>query len=190
MNLNEISGLIHKRRSIYPKTYVDKPIERALLEQLLENARWAPTHKRTEPWRFQVFHSLQSREKLGEYLWNYYKEKTPPESFSTEKMAKMRENPLRAGAVIAIVLQRDPLESLPEFEEIAAVAMAVQNLWLSCTAIGLGAYWSSPGAILEADDFLQLEKGQRCLGLFYMGWHDMPEIEGKRSPLEEKVAWK
>ena len=187
---DDINELIRRRRAIFPKFYLPgKPIERSLIEQLLENARWAPTHKLTEPWRFHVFHSEESRHRLGEYLSGFYKKNTPPDLFSEEKMKKNGENPLLSGAVIAIVMQREAAESIPEFEEIAAVAMAVQNMWLSCTALGLGCYWSTPKAALMADEFLGLEAGQRCLGLFYMGWHEMPEIPGKRRPVEEVTVW-
>lgn len=189
-NTNEINELIRSRRAIFPKSYrPGKPVERAIIEQLLENANWAPTHKRTEPWRFQVFHSEESRRRLSEYLSGFYRKNTPPELFSEEKMKKNSENPLLSGAVIAIVMQREPAESLPEFEEIASVAMAVQNMWLTCTALGLGCYWSTPKAALMADEFLGLQPGQRCLGLFYLGWHEMPELPGKRAPVEEKTVW-
>lgn len=190
MNVAEINDLIHRRRAIFPKSYLPgKPIERAIIEQLLENANWAPTHRLTEPWRFRVFHSEESRRRLGAYLSDFYRKNTPSEAFSEEKMKKSGENPLLAGAVIAIVMQRDPAESVPEFEEIAAVAMAVQNMWLTCTALGLGCYWSTPKAALKSDEFLNLQPGERCLGLFYLGWHEMPELPGKRKPVEEKVIW-
>lgn len=185
-----ITNLIHRRRAIFPKTYLPgKPIERALIEQLLENANWAPTHRLTEPWRFRVFHSEESRRQLSAYLLDFHQQNTAPEQFSEEKMKKSGENPLMAGAVMAIVMQRDPEARIPEFEEIAAVAMAVQNMWLSCTAMGLGCYWSTPRAALEADTFLDLQPGERCLGFFYLGWHEMPEIPGKRKPVAEKVTW-
>lgn len=190
MTLDSISGLIRRRRSVFPKTYIaDKPVERALIEQLLENANWAPTHRLTEPWRFRVFHSEESRRRLGAYLADFYLKNTPQEQFSEEKMKKSGENPLLSAAVIAIVMRRDPAASVPEFEEIAAVSMAVQNMWLSCTALGLGCYWSTPRAALEADAFLELQPGERCLGLFYMGWHNMPEIPGKRGAVEDKTVW-
>ena len=190
VSLAEISHLIRRRRAIVPKFYLpEEPLDRAIVEQLLENANWAPTHKRTEPWRFQVFHAPESRRQLGDYLAEYYRQHTAPEVFSEEKMKKSGENPRRAGAVIAIILYRDPAESLPEFEEIAAVAMAVQNMWLSCAALGLGSYWSTPKAALEAGAFLNLAPNERCLGLFYMGWHEMPDLPGKRSPIEAKVTW-
>lgn len=188
---SEITSLIRRRRSIFPKFYKpEQPIDRAVIEQLLENANWAPTHKLTEPWRFQVFHSPESRAALGDYLADYYRANTAPGGISEEKLEKMRNNPRRAGAVIAIILHRDPAESLPEFEEIAAVAMAVQNMWLTCTELGLGCYWSSPKAALEARDFLGLAPNERCLGLFYLGWHDMPEIPGKRQEVGGKVVWR
>lgn len=187
----ELGELIRRRRAIFPKSYLyERPVDRVLLEQVLENANWAPTHKRTEPWRFQVFHSAESRNRLGDYLSGFYRQNTPAEAFSEEKMIKSGENPRRAGAVIAIILHREPAESIPEFEEIAAVAMAVQNMWLTCTALGLGSYWSTPKAALEAGDFLDLAPNERCLGLFYLGWHDMPEIAGKRGDVAEKTIWR
>lgn len=191
ISADQIHELIRCRRAIFPKSYLPgKPVERSVIEQLLENARWAPTHKRTEPWRFHVFHSEESRRRLGDYMANFYRENTPAELFSEEKMKKNGENPLLSGAVIAIVMQREPAESIPEFEEIAAVAMAVQNMWLSCTALGLGCYWSTPRAALQADAFLGLEPGQRCLGLFYLGWHEMQDLPGKREAVEEKTVWR
>ena len=185
-----IDQLIRRRRAIYPKTYLPgKPIARDLIERLLENANWAPTHKMTEPWRFRVFHSEESRRQLGAYLVDYYQKNTAQDEFSAEKMKKMADNPLRSGAVIAICIQPDPTAGLPEWEEVAAVACAVQNMWLTCTEIGLGCYWSTPSAILQAKDLLQLQPDERCLGLFYLGWHDLPELPGKRGPVENKTRW-
>ncbi|MEQ1744878.1 MAG: nitroreductase [Saprospiraceae bacterium] len=187
----DITELIRRRRAISPKFYVPgKPVERALIEQLLENANWAPTHRLTEPWRFQVFHSPESRDALGAYLSDSYKKNTPPQAFSEETMQKQGQNPRRAGAAVAIVLHRDPQQSVPEFEEIAAVAMAVQNMWLTCTALHLGCYWSTPKAALEADEFLNLAPNERCLGFFYLGWHEAPDLPGKRRDVKEKTIWK
>ncbi len=183
-----VSELIRKRRSIFPKTYNDKPIPRPIIEEVLENANWAPTHRLTEPWRFKVFVG-QSLERLGNYLADFYQNNTPPEGFSEAKHKKTKESPLRSACVIAICMQRDPTNSVPEWEELAAVACAVQNMWLTCTAHGIGSYWSTPKAALAAYEFLGLGEGERCLGLFYMGYHDLPEMPGKRSSISEKTTW-
>lgn len=190
MLLADITELIHRRRAIFPKFYLPgQPIERSLIEQLLENANQAPTHKLTEPWRFIVFHSAESRQRLSDYLEQFYVTDTPPALFSEEKRIKSRENPLRAGAVIALCRHFDPANGLPEWEETAAVACAVENMWLSCTAANLGCYWSTPKAALQANEFLQLGTGDSCLGFFYLGWHNMPALPGKRRPVAEKTKW-
>ncbi len=188
MNLSIISKLIAERRSVYPNMYIDQPIEKAVIEQILENANWAPTHRMTEPWRFKVFQGEKLKQ-LSEYLGNYYKENTPPETFREMKFKKTVKKPLQSGAVIAICMQRDPDQSVPEEEEIASVAMAVQNMWLSCAAHGIGAYWSSPASAYNADEFLGLQPGDRCLGWFYMGYYEAAPLPGKRSPISDKVDW-
>jgi len=185
-----IQTLIRRRRAIYPKNYTPgEPVERATVALLLEAANWAPTHRLTEPWRFQVFHSEESRKQLGDYLVAFYEKNTVEKEITAEKKIKMRENPLRSGAVIAICMQRDLENRVPEWEELAAVACAVQNMWLVATDLNLGCYWSSPGAMIGRPALLDLPPGETCLGLFYTGWHQMSEIPGKRGPISEKTIW-
>ncbi|MBT8185474.1 MAG: nitroreductase [Eudoraea sp.] len=181
-----IFDLIKKRRSVFPAQYNDTPIPRSAIEKVLEAANWAPTHKRTEPWRFKVLLG-ESKEKLGLFL--SYKYLDVEERPKQMKAKKLIENPKRAGAVIAICMQRDPKNSLPEWEEIAATAMAVQNMWLCCTELGIGCYWSSPGLIKYMGEFFEMKGGERCLGFFYMGNYDEELPEGIRSPIEDKVEW-
>lgn len=189
MTVKEVNELIRKRRTISPAMYVpNKEIPRAVLEDILENANWAPTHRLTEPWRFKVMTGSQLN-KLSEYLGDYYKKNTPAEKFSEMKYSKTLKKPLQCAAAVAICMQRDPKGSVPEVEEIAAVAMAVQNIWLSCVPHGIGSYWSSPKAMYEADEFLGLQEGERCLGVFYMGYYEGEEIKSRRHPIAEKIEW-
>ena len=86
-------------------------------------------------------------------------------------------------------MQRDPLESIPEWEEIASVSMSVQNMWLMCTKLNIGSYWSSPKTIDSIHEFTALNKGEKCLGIFYMGNYDK-EIDSRTpGPIEDKVIW-
>lgn len=185
---DNINDLIRRRRAIFPKSYIDRDIPEEIVHQLLENARWAPTHRMTEPWRFIIFQG-EGRRKLGEFMSASYLENTPTERFSDMAFQKMLLNPQRAGCVIAICMQPDPDERIPEWEEIAATACAVQNMWLTATAYGLGAYWSTPGVVVNNDAVPGLKPGERCLGIFYVAYHDMPEVEGKRSPVEKFTTW-
>lgn len=188
MTPSDISNLIRKRRSIFPKTYIDKPIEREIIEEVLENANWAPTHKKTEPWRFKVL-TEGALERLRDWQVDWYLTNISEEKFSDQKFKKLQTKPLQAAAIIAICMKRDATESLPEWEEIAAVSCAVQNMWLTTTSYGIGAYWSSPRFIKDIGGFLNLSEGERCLGFFYMGYHELPDLPGKRGAIEDKVEW-
>jgi len=184
-----IKEVIKSRRSIFPSSYNEKEISKEIIQEILESANWAPTHKFTEPWRFRVIRG-DARARLGEVLSGWYKENVSAEKFSPIKFKKLKNNPQKAACLIAVCMKRDPKESIPEWEEIASVAMAVQNMYLTCTAHDIGSYWSSTKAILKQNDFLQLEEGERCLGLFFMGYTDMEIPVGKReSSIDEKVVW-
>lgn len=181
-----IFDIIKKRRSVFPVQYNDEPISKETIEKLLEAANWAPTHKKTEPWRFKVLMGAK-KEALGKFMSDKYQEVDPkPKQL---KIKKLQDNPVRSGAVIAICMQRDPNECIPEWEELAATAMAVQNMWLCCTEMGIGCYWSSPGLIKYIDEFFNLNEGEKCLGFLYMGYYDNPVEPSTRTPIEEKVEW-
>ncbi|MCL6267132.1 nitroreductase family protein [Flagellimonas myxillae] len=181
-----IFDIIKNRRSIFPAQYNDKPISKETVQKILEAANWAPTHKKTEPWRFKVFMNGKQAE-LGRFLSEKYQEVDPKPK--QVKIKKLQENPARSAAVIAICMQRDPNESIPEWEEVAATAMAVQNMWLCSAALGIGCYWSSPGLIKYMDEFLEFKEGEKCLGFFYMGHYDEEPPLVKRRPIGEKVEW-
>lgn len=190
INIEALSQLIQARRAYFHKMYSDQPIDAASIDMILENANWAPTHKRTEPWRFKIFHSLESRRRFVEFIAADYTANTPAELFSELKRNENSEKPLIAACTIAICMQRDPAASVPEWEEIAAVACAVQNMWLSCTSLGLGSYWATPGFISRIGPFLELEEGCKCLGLFYIG-HLKPgaTAPASRKPISSKITW-
>lgn len=181
-----ILDIIKKRRSVFPVQYNGTPIERADIEKVLEAANWAPNHKCTEPWRFKVIQG-DAKGRLGAFLAKKYEELDPKPK--TSKIKKLQENPKKAATIITICMQRDPKESLPEWEEVAAVAMAVQNMWLQCTEMGIGSYWSSPGLIKHMGEFLNLDNGEKCLGFFYMGNFDGELNKGKRGSIKAKTEW-
>ncbi len=105
------------------------------------------------------------------------------------KIKKLTENPKKARAIIAVCMQRDPNESLPEWEEVAATAMAVRNMWLAATEMGIGSYWSSPELIKDMGEFFDLNEGEKCLGFFFLGYFDEELSEGTRQPIADKVEW-
>ena len=189
-NLSEITELIKNRRTIYPEQFSDRKVHKEQIELLLNNAQWAPTHGNTQPWRFKVFTEKGTR-KLSDFLGKTYLEETKKEDQNDLKLAKLITRPLKSSVVIAICMERQKEEKIPEIEEIEAVACAVQNLHLSCTAYGLGGFWATPKIIYnqKTKDFLGLGEKDKCLGLFYIGYPSIEWPKSHRKPLEYTTEW-
>lgn len=185
----QLSDAIRQRRARFPKTFNDQKIEQKTLEALFDAANWAPTHKRTEPWRFVVI-SGDVKNELEAVAVEKYHESVPQENWDTHKEKRIRNKILRSSHIVAIVLHRDLKERVPEWEEVAAVAMAVQNLWLTATAFDIAGYWSTPKWSADLGDFLELAENEKCLGFFYMGYSDVPIHDGLRGDWKEKVRWR
>jgi len=106
-------------------------------------------------------------------------------------LAKIMRRPLLASAVVAVSMERQPEEKILELEEIEAVACAVQNMHLTCTAYGLGGFWATPKIIYtsQMNEFLGLGEKDKCLGLFFIGYPDIEWPKSHRRPLEYTTKW-
>lgn len=189
-NLSEINELFRSRRTIYPEQFTERKVHKEQIEVILNNGQWAPTHGNTQPWRFKVFMD-DGRQQLSDFLGNTYLKLIPKELQNDAKLAKLIARPLRSSVVIAVSMKRQPEEKIPEIEEIEAVACAIQNMHLSCTAYGLGGFWSTPKLIYtqEMNDFLNLGEKDKCLGLFYIGYPAIEWPKAHRKPLEYTTEW-
>lgn len=189
-SVSEISELIRHRRTIYPKDYTEREVHREIVERVLTNATWAPTHGLTQPWRFHVF-SGAARERLSAFLGEVYRASTPPEKFLQRKFDNVTQRPLQSSVVVALAMARDPNGKISERDELLAVACAVQNMHLTCAAYGLGAFWATGGPMTGAAmrDFLGLGASDQAMGLFYMGYPALEWPKGHRRPLETVTAW-
>lgn len=182
-----LSRIIKRRRSIFPVSYTGQEIPVELIKQVLESANYAPTHKLTEPWRFTVFRN-EGKMKLGAELARLYKETIPAHQFLQKKYDSILEKAAQANCIIALNAALH-IDKIPEWEELAALACAVQNMALTAEALNIGAYWSSPGMIEGLKTFLNLGDQEKCFGLFYMGYHNEEPRAAKRTPIEDKVKW-
>ena len=185
----KLEELITGRRAVYPKQMNGEIVPAEVVEKMLEMANWAPTHRHTEPWRFKVYEGT-GRDKLLDLCKDCYVRETEAEKFNAQKINKMDERKEQVSHIVAVCMKRN--EILPEWEEIASTAMAVQNMWLYLASTEkYGGYWSSPAYAMgdEFRKFLKLEDDERCLGLFYVGTiaDDVVLPDGKRGDWREKV---
>lgn len=191
-NLSEINELIRERRTIYPEQFSTRKVHREQIEVILNNGQWAPTHGNTQPWRFKVFMGEEHRQDLSQFLGKTYQEIVPEELQNDAKLAKLMRRPLITSAVIAVCMERQPEEKILEIEEVEAVACAIQNMHLTCTAYGLGGFWSTPKLIYtpQMNAYLNLGEKDKCLGLFYVGYPEIEWPKAHRRPLDYTTEWK
>lgn len=179
----EVSRIIKSRQSVYPKDFNGSEISDEIILELLENANHAPSHRMTQPWLFKIFCKSSKKKLLSEII-------KLNQDFSDEKKESLEYNFTQSSHIICICMHRNLQNLLPEWEEIAATAMAVQNIWISCVDSHIGGYWSSPKYINQLNEFLLLKKNERCLGMFYIGVHDSKYKRNvRRKDMNEKTEW-
>lgn len=192
MNTTEFNSLIKSRRSVFPKDYTGEKVDDVIIQQMLENANWAPTHKFTEPWRFIVY-TDEGRKKLAELQASVYKQKTQVDgTFKEERYQNLLTKPMDSSHVILVYMKRDEKKSVPEVEELGSVFCAVQNMYLTATAYGVGCYLSTGGVTYfeESKAAFGLSPEDKIIGFLHVGIVKSDfSPRGRRNPIDEKVIW-
>ena len=191
MTPESFNVLIKNRRSVFQQQYTGEKVDDAIVKQMLENANWAPTHKLTEPWRFVVF-TGEGLKKLATLQSDLYKRLTTADgSYKEDRYQNLLTKPSLSSHIIVIGMKRDEKKSVPEVEEIGAVFCAIENMYLTAIAYGIGGYLSTGGITYfeEAKELFGLDKEDKLLGFFHVGHVKNTLPEGRRRPLEEKITW-
>jgi len=188
----DILSLLKKRRSHFRKEFTGKQIEDEKINYLLECAQQAPSHKLTLPWYFKVF-SKQSLESLTNELLRIdriYRDNEDPNKETIE--GKIKSIPQDTSHVIAICMKRDPAKRVPEWEEIAAVACAVQNMYIGALQWPeVGVYWGTGNhfSSVELHAYLHLKEEDKCLGFFFIGEVTNKRYQASRPPISLNSEW-
>ncbi|KAI8467063.1 MAG: Nitroreductase [Monoraphidium minutum] len=201
-----LAAAIRARRSIFPQHYTPGgAVPQAALRAMLEAADWAPSHGRTYPWRFVVLgpKGIQEMQDVTEAVMGRLLAGAPDQL--QDVLDALRRDRARRWApvshMIAICMRRQaaPPKLMPEWEEVAAVACAVQNMHLTASARGVACYWSSWHAAArdspEMGAFLGLAPaaGDRCLGFLVCGTPAPGAAQAYRAarrPLPGTAEWR
>jgi nitroreductase len=178
--MNTIDDIIRARRSHFVKEFNGLPIPEDVIQRVLDNARWAPSHKLTLPWVFRIFEGVE-KNALCKAMEQYYLEHTPVEQFNEAKLAKIRTYASKISHIISIGYV--PTDKVPEWEELASTAMAVQNIYLTITSHPHAAgYWTSGNG--AGTDFMKQQTGLpdngKQLGFFFLGMVDEKRYHAER----------
>jgi len=202
---------IIRRRSVFPKDWIDRPVQKATMNRLLEAAMWAPYHGSVPPWRFVVL-GRKTMIQMQHMTLAFYDSRWRDvgwadgkhgEEESYLKWRKMTEDEIKgrwgpASYMVAIIMRRQAgSKRISKWEEAAATACAVQNIHLQAsTDPGLACYWSSwHDAARKSDEmrlFLGMASEDRCMGFFLVAACEpaLKDIRTRRPETHLSVEWR
>lgn len=179
---------IRTRRAI--KEYLDTPIPKDWIEELLDLAHWGPNHYLTHPWRFHVF-TGEGREALLEprYKASAFGFQQKGEAVPDNAMEFARAKCYSAPVIIIVSQVVDP-DPIKDREDYAACWVAIENLLLAGTARGLGTYPSTGDWINYnfVGPVLGLAENERPVACIFVGYSEQPTM-GKRLPVDRYTTW-
>lgn len=186
----DIFEAIKSRRSM--GLVSDEPVSKDLINQILEAGTWAPSHYRTEPWKFFVL-TGESRIRLGKTLAKIEEQQMedPTSESNQKKLTKIQEKPFRAPLIIAVAVEPSNNPRALIQEEYGAVYAAIQNMLLAAHSLGLGGYWRTgkPAYDPAMKKLFKLTDKGDILGFLYFGYPKRAVPEGKRKHFDEVTTW-
>lgn len=189
-HIQHLTEIIEKRQSIFPKQFTGKQIPDDAIEWILRNAIKAPSHRRTNPWRYHVIPPSQ-RMRVSAFFKKIYTEHQPKDEFKEEKLASFDQKCSASSHILILCARHDLQQRVPKWEEIASLSCGVQNIYLSITAAGFGGYWSSPKLMIDhIGELIALEENETCYGFFYLGVPQttLPPVQ-QHASMDEFVQW-
>ncbi|MEP7258137.1 MAG: nitroreductase [Flavitalea sp.] len=189
--VNTIEEVIRQRRTIKPDKMNGGIIADEEVQEILELADWAPTHARTEPWRFVVYNQDQVFP-FCQIHAGLYKDTTAEASFLQAKYDNLLHMGDKVSHIVIAYMVRVPTHKIPEIEEVTAAACAIQNVLLGATSKGISTFWSTGGLAHHPAlrEYLKMGEEDRVMGILYLGYTDEPLRPGSRMiPLSEKIQW-
>jgi 5,6-dimethylbenzimidazole synthase len=149
----ELAGLydvIHRRRDVRAE-FTGDPIEADALDRVLRAGHAAPSVGLTQPWDFVLIEDVEIRRSFFDHVQSERQvfadglEGERAERFAGIKIDGILE------ASLSVVVTYDPERGAPTVlgrhaiadAGLYSVCLAIENLWLACTAEGLGMGWVS-----------------------------------------------
>lgn len=140
---NPVVEAILKRRTI--RSYKDTPLDKAVIERLLECAMWAPSGRNSQPCHVRVL----ADKKLLDELNTDFKNKV---GWDTPAYTRWDVNPVYQGAPAMFFIYADSKTDMN-------AGIMVENIAIAAEGMGLGScIIASVGALLEAPEGLKWKK--------------------------------
>jgi len=179
--------VIRERRS--QKVFKDTPVADDDIRTLLDAAVLAPNHKMTQPWGFIVLGRLARREYAR--IKAEVRVSTEKDSAAAqEKRARVEAETAAVPAVI-VVTQRLEGDAHRKREDFAAIFMAIENILLVATSMGLGTKVVT-NEVMNAPAMralVDVAENEQIVAIIHLGEPAEQMKPKPRTPAAEKTRW-
>ena len=192
----ELAGLydvIHRRRDVRAE-FVSEKIDPEVLDRVLQAAHAAPSVGLTQPWDFILVEDPLVRRTFWEHVQDERAVfASTLEGEEAERFAGIKIDGILEAA-LSVAVTYDPERGAPAVlgrhavadAGVYSVCLAIENLWLACTAEGLGMGWVSFYREGFLSDLLGIPEGIRPVAWLCIG----PVSHVEAVPDLERHGWR
>lgn len=183
----KISKAIVERRT--SKRSLDQPVALELIYQLLEQASYAPYHKR-EPWQAKIVTTMEEKETLYRKVIATYERKGIIHDEESREKFEIKMTRLLKSSPATILFARELIPENPRLDSdaIQGTAALIQNFSLLAYEAGLVGFWASSPFVMdqELSESLGFPANYQLIANYRLGYLDpnLPKHKAKRSEVK------
>ena len=169
MRMTRLLHLARNRRRV--RRFGERPVDSDTVEAVLEAARYAPSAREAQPWRFVVVQEALARHRIAEAAFNHPHARTAPVVIAC--CARIHSHVSGTGR-----------RSYP-----GDLAAAVQTMALTAADLGLQSSWIHGFRESVVRERLGVPSDVPIVALLCLGYQDGLAGLPERIPREEVIAW-
>lgn len=201
-NAEPLMDTLLGRRSV--RRYLDREVPEKAVEGVLEAARWAPSPHGSQPWRFAVITSGETKERLTDAMGEEWRANLEMDGQSAEVVEKRLEGSrrrfLNAPVLMLLCLYLEDLDVYPDTERqnsettmaVHSLGAAAQNMLLAAYSLGLDMSWICAPLFCPEKVVAALGLSPKLIphALLTLGYAEGdPPKRRSRKPLDELVVY-
>lgn len=153
------------------RKFKDKPVEQEKLDEILEAARFAPSAKNVQPWKFVVIRDPEKRAQLTEICKG---QKFVSEAPVTIALCANNTNYTMTCGQKAYTVD---------------ASIAGEHIALQAAELGLGTCWIGAFYHDKMAELINLPNDYKIVGLLPLGYPDVEKGNRNLKPKEEVIVW-
>ena len=164
----DILDLIKERRSV--RSYKSDPIPQKSLDKILEAARFAPSARNSQPWKFILVSDFEKKKELAK---------------AANNQMFISEAPL---IIVGVALDPEHLMPCDVYSYPVDLAIAMDHITLAACEQGLGTCWIGAFSQQEAKNILNISDDNKIVAMMPVGFPADSPNPKKRKELKEIIV--